>query len=168
MKKILALTLFIFLANSVNAQNYHLHSVYMYSFIKYVQWPTTGESDEFVIGVLGDSPIEQHLRKMAAIKKAGSKVIKVKKVGDLANLGSCQMLFIPKETSKVSDVKALIRQLGNESVLVVTEGEGLGNLGSNINFVIRKGKLAFEMNKLAMERAKLEVSTDLARFAIMI
>jgi hypothetical protein len=51
---------------------------------------------------------------------------------------------------------------------VITEEEGLGAKGANINFVIRDGKLFFELNQSSINKQNLKASTELSRLAIQI
>jgi hypothetical protein len=52
--------------------------------------------------------------------------------------------------------------------MVITEQAGLGAKGSDVNFVIKGGKLAFELNQAALAKHKLKASTELTRLAILI
>ena len=51
------------------AQTYRMHSVFIYSFTRYVQWPAAYNQGDFEILVLGDSPILEELKAMAQAKK---------------------------------------------------------------------------------------------------
>ena len=166
MKKFLCLFLFILTCIVTSyGQNYQLHSVYIYSFIKYVQWPKNADA-EFVIGIYKDSQIREHLEKMATVKKAGNKAIVVKRIDDINSVPNVHMLFIPKEAS--SELEVIVKKMSGSNTLLITEGEGTGAKGSNINFVVKSGKLAFELNRKAMERENLKVSSELTRLAIII
>ena len=147
-----------------NAQNYKLHAVYINSFIRYVQWPIN--EGNFTIGVVGDSPIIEHLEKLAEAKKAGSRDIFIMKFSSAESAMPTDILFIAKESTNKMD--ALKSKLGKASTLIITEKEGAGMNGSGINFVERNGKLAFELNKSALEEVGLKVSTELTRLAIVL
>ncbi len=146
------------------AQNYQLHTVYIYSFIRYVQWPSI--EGDFVIGVVGDSPIIEHLKKMASAKKAGTRDIVIKEFASNANITATDILFVSKDAS--DSFEGIKSQVNTGNTLLITETEGLGMEGSAINFVERNGKLAFELNRHAVEEAGLKVSTELTRLAIII
>ncbi|MBL3655725.1 YfiR family protein [Fulvivirga sediminis] len=148
------------------AQNYQLHAVYIYSFIRYVQWPSSSEEGDFVIGIVGDSPIIDELERMAAAKKAGTRDIQVKKYTNLNGLDKADIVFISKNYT--DDISGILNKVGSANTLLITEKEGLGVQGSNINFVNKNGKLAFELNRSAMDRADLKVSSELTRLAILI
>jgi len=158
------LTGFIF-TNSV-AQSYQVHSLYMYSFTKYVKWPDAYSEGDFVIGVLGDSDIIPHLNKMASLKKVGSRLIQVVKYNSVDEIGKCNMLFISKDRSDNFD--AVKQKLESTATLLLTEKEGLGKKGSGINFILRQNKLLFELNKTAIDNSGLQISQELVKFAVMI
>jgi hypothetical protein len=44
----------------------------------------------------------------------------------------------------------------------------MGAKGSNINFIVKDGKLAFELNQAAITKQNFKVSNELSRLAIMI
>lgn len=153
-------------AASVSAQNYQLHSVYLYSFTRYVQWPEEMNSGDFEIQVLGDSPIIGELEKMALAKKVGDRSIRIRKINSLAEYERCNILFIPG--GKSSGFSEVLARVGADPTLVITEYAGLCAKGSSINFVTKEGKLAFEINQSTLTKHKLKVSTELTRLAIII
>ncbi len=152
------------IASSSYAQNYQLHTVYIYSFIRYVQWPMN--DGDFVIGVVGDSPIIQHLEKMAAAKKAGARNIVVKLFPSSESVEATDIMFVSKSAS--AQLRSVDEKLSGANTLIITEHEGAALDGSGINFVERDGKLAFELNKATVEKAGLKVSSELTRLAIVI
>jgi hypothetical protein len=158
----MALGLFSFVQGQV--QNYQLHSVFIYSFTKYVQWPPEKSSGDFIIGVLGDSPIMANLEKMAETRKAGTRDIVIKKMPNISNITACHILFVPdNQRGLVSEVTAKTKSF---STLVVTESDGAIANGSGINFLVRDGKLGFEMNQKAMNDRNLKPANELTRLAI--
>ena len=164
LNRIIAITLLSLLSSVAFAQNYQLHTVYIYSFIRYIQWPD--DNGDFVIGVLGDSPIIDHLNKMAASKKAGARNIVVRKFNGPADVTATHILFIPNSSSEMlGQIKA--KSAANHTLLI-TEKEGMGMEGSAINFVERNSKLAFELNRSSVDDAGLKVSSELTRLAIII
>ena len=148
------------------AQNYKLRTVVVYSFTRYIIWPDTYNTGDFEIKVLGDSPFVDELKVMAQSKKVGDRPIKISKINNVGELRKCHILIVP--ASKSSELSAVLQALEGQSVLVVTEEQGMGAKGSDINFVDRDGKLAFELNQSSINKRKLRVSTELTRLAILI
>lgn len=148
------------------AQSYQTHSLFIYSFTKFVLWPETDRQGDFQITVLGDSPILSELKTMAEKKKAGGRAITVNTINDITEFKKCHILFVSQNWSaRFADV---LSKVGEEPVLVVTEQPGLGSKGSGVNFITKDGKLAFELNQAALGRHKLKASAELSRLAILI
>jgi hypothetical protein len=149
-----------------NAQNYKLHTVFIFSFTRYVIWPETYNQGEFEILVLGDSPIVGALEEMAKAKKVGDRAIKVTKINSASEIRKCNILFIP--TGKSAQLTEAMAKVSNQSILVITEEPGLGAKGSVINFIMKEGKLAFELNQSAVAKQNFKIANELSRLAILI
>jgi hypothetical protein len=154
-----------FSTNQGHAQSYQLHSVFIYSFTRYVQWPDDRNTGDFRILVVGDSPILAELQKMAETKKVGSRPIKVDEASKITGSETSHIIFI--SAGKSALLPEVLAKVGT-GVLVVTEKEGLGSKGSAINFFQKDGKLAFELNQNAMNKQGLKASTELIRLAVVI
>lgn len=148
------------------AQNYKMHSVFVYSFTRYVIWPESYNTGDFEILVLGDSPIIEELKTMAQAKKVGDRTIKVKKISSPSEIRKCQMLFVA--ASKSALIPEVMEKVNAQSILVISEEAGGAQKGSDINFIIKDGKLAFELNQASVTRQGLKVSNELSRLAILI
>lgn len=167
MKKV-ALLVFVFSTVALlgHAQVYKLRTVVVYSFTRYVVWPDGANKGDFEIKVLGDSPFLTELNVMAQSKKVGDRPIKVTKINGLSELKKCHILILP--ASQSSQLNAVLEALDGLPILVVTEEPGMGLKGSDINFIDKDGKLAFELNQSNVNKRKLKVSTELTRLAIII
>lgn len=149
------------------SQDYKLHPVYIYSFTKYVLWPETYKEGNFEILVIGDSPIIKELNAMAGAKKTpDNRTIVVTKINAPAEIKKCHVIFVPAGKSK--QLPEIIEKVGTQSILIITEEEGLGLKGSNINFIVKDGKLVFELNQGSMTKQNLKASIELSRLAIQI
>jgi hypothetical protein len=166
MKKTLVLFLFVLGFSVSHAQNYKLHSLFIFSFTRYVQWPETHSQGDFEIVVLGETPLVDELKTMAQAKKVGDRNIKITKINTIADLKKCNILFIP--SAKSSQIAEILTKVNAQPILVVTEETGLGAKGSNINFITKDGKLAFELNQTTVTKQNLKVSNELSRLAILI
>ena len=168
MKKLKVLSLlilplmFLTTAGICQENDYRFHKVFFYSFTKYVEWPENYLGGEFVIAVVGKSDITPLLMEMAEIKKAGSSSIKIVTIDENSFNQKMNILFVPKEKSAL--LGAIVNKLANKPTLLITEGEGLAQKGSMINFKDVDGKLKFEVNTTNLERTGLRVSKELLRF----
>ena len=76
------------------------------------------------------------------------------------------MLFV--SSSKSALIPEVIEKVSTQSILVISEEVGAGQKGSDINFIVKDGKLAFELNQASVTRQGLKVSNELSRLAILI
>jgi YfiR/HmsC-like len=148
------------------AQNYQTYTLYMHGFAKFVLWPEDDKKADFEIVVLGESPVTAELQKMAEKKKVGDRAIKVTKINSISEFSKGHMLFVPSTLS--GQLGEVLSKVGSKSTLVITEQPGLGAKGSDVNFIMKDGKLAFELNQTALTKHKLKASSELTRLAILI
>jgi len=166
MKRILLLCAYFLLvvASYGQSQSYQTHTLFMYSFTRFVQWPPEESQGDFEIVVLGESPILSELKVMAERKKAGSRAIHVSKIGSMAEYKKSHILYVGTDWSgKYPEVAA---RIGDAPVLLVTEQAAAANKGC-VNFVNNKdGKLSFELNRPSIDKHRLKVSAELSRLAV--
>ena len=147
------------------AQVEKYQAAYIFNFAKYVQWPKTYQSTNFVIGVLGNNAkITPEPKKIAQRKKIKGKKIEIKVFSSTSKISKCHILFIPTSNSKY--IRTIFNKIGVSNTLIVTHKEGLIRQGSAINFVLRKSKLRFELSKSNAKKQKLKISPTLQKLAI--
>lgn len=171
MKKTVLISLIlsmVFLNVKVSAQSldYRFHSIFIYNFTKYIQWPASHQSADFIIGVYGNSPISEELEKITSNKSVGTQKIVIKRFRNLSEIADCHILFVPSNGS--NNFEALQDKLRGKSTLVITEKSGLIEKGSCINFVLQDNKWKFQLNESAAQNAGLKVSKELAQMAIAV
>jgi hypothetical protein len=169
MKTFIFLCLSVFATESVLSQDrppHEIHAAMLYNFIKYVQWPNEAEAGEFVVGVIGDENVFNTLKQWYDGKPKGSKKYVIKKLGSPDEASSCQVVYVGK--SKNRDFEAIKTSTTGKSILTITDGNGLGQKGSCINFKVVDGKLKFELNQGVVTGSNLKVSSQLSSMAILI
>jgi len=164
-KMVFVLALFALLSNTINAQTEKMQSVFIYNFIsKFVEWPAADKTGDFIIGVLGDSPIVAELNALAAAKTVGAQKIVVKKFGSAGEISKCHVLYIP--SSQAGQLSAASSKGG--STLVVASSDDACKKGAAINFVLVDNKQKFELKKSNATGNGLKISPDLEKMAIII
>ncbi len=149
-----------------NSQDYKYHSLFIYNFTKYIEWPESRKSGDFIISVLGKSDITESLNQMAENKLVGSQKIKVEVVSDLSDIGKSHILFIPQNESGKLD--QALSQINQSSILIITERPGMAKRGSAINFILEGGRWRFELNLSSIEKANLKISGELVKLGKVI
>lgn len=143
--------------------DYKYHTVFIYNFTKYIKWPEASIDNEFIIGVLGKSGITEHLQKMAQSKLANGKPIVVKTFNNTSEITGCHMLFLPEPSS--GELSSIRQNLARQPILIISEKAGLGQMGSDINFIVNNGRWNFELNQASADMHKLKISGELSKFA---
>jgi hypothetical protein len=134
-------------------------AMYIYNFLRHINWPENSVGDKFVIGVYGNSQTFDELVTFTRDRKIGTKLIEVVKINSVEEAAHCQLLFVPNsKSSKISEIK---NQIGNKSCLIVSEKSGTLDSGSAIEFLIVNDRLKFKINLANAKQQKLEVSKDL-------
>jgi len=145
---------------------HEIHAAMLYNFIKYVQWPNETEPGEFIVGVIGEEKVFNTLKSWYDGKPKGTKKYVIRLLGSAAEAGDCQVVYVGK--SKSREFENIKTSVAGKSVLTITDGNGLGQKGSCINFKVIDGKLKFELNQAVVTSANLKVSGQLTSMAIVI
>jgi hypothetical protein len=141
-------------------------AVFIYNFTRYIEWPEADSSDDFIIGVVGESRVIEPLRQIQRIKKVGRRPIQVAVFDSTENVGDCEILFISgSENDRLAEV---LKAVPGKGVLTVGDSKGYAHRGVAVNFIVVQGKIKFEVNKDALDRTDLRVSSHLLKLAKLI
>jgi hypothetical protein len=146
-----------------NELEYEVKAAFLVKFAMFVQWPAEALppdlSEPFVIGILGADPFGAKFD--AAVKNAriGGRPIQIRRAQSGAELKGCQIVYI--SSSEAKRMPTLLAELKAQAVLTVADQSGFAATGGMIGFYKEKGKVRFEINPDAVERAGLKVSSKL-------
>lgn len=147
--------------------DYKAYSLFVYNFMKYIEWPEAQSKGDFVIAVLGDSPINKELQILAAGKKLKGRNIVLKKCNSFEETTGCHLLYV--SSSKSANVKTFKDQIKDKPVLIVGEREGLAKKGAGLSFVtLEDDELKFDINKKEIEQHQLKIASSLVNLGIVI
>ena len=153
-------------APETSVQDNKIKAVFIYRFIRYIQWPSFAASKTFDIAVLGDSDMVAPLREIAKLKSVDGKRIRIKQFAEPQNLDTCHILFV--SASMASRLEEIPPRIKGKNILTISDKEGLANRGISINFIVLGEQLKFQINRRALERAGLKVSSQLIKLAILV
>jgi YfiR/HmsC-like len=140
-------------------QDYAVQANIIYHFTKYIDWPDNKKSGDFIIAVVGSSPLYDELKKDIAGKMVGDQKIRIQKFSASATSFDCHILFISEDESE--NMKRIASITKDAFTLLVSEEEGLAKKGSCINFIIVSDHLKLEINKNNIENRKLNIASEL-------
>jgi hypothetical protein len=135
--------------------------------MKYIEWPEAQSKGDFVLAVLGDSPINKELQILVASKKLKGRNIVLKKCSTPEEAMGAHLLYVAD--SKSSAVKTLREQTKDKPILIVGEREGLAKKGAGLSFVtLDDDGLKFDINKKEIEQHQLKIASSLINLGIVI
>ena len=161
------LAIFIGKVEKARAQDadYKAYTLFLYNFMKYIEWPDA--TGDFVIGVVGESPIKKELVTLSENKKAKGRKIIVKEIQTPDDALTCNMIYIP--SAKSSLLRPFLEKVKGRSILVIGEREGLAKKGAAISFVVDDDDaLKFDLNKSVLDSQSLKVANLLLQLAIVV
>ncbi len=140
-------------SNHANCQQSKFHAIFLTKFSENVRWPNN--INQYVIGVIGESPVYEHLEGFTKIKTN----IKVIKVQSASEVDQCHILYLPNNESK--NIDGYANAIGTQSILLVSESDRLVGDGADIGFYLEDGKLKFLVGKAAMDSKSLIMGSNL-------
>src|ERR1700757_4208912 len=161
-KNILIVMLLLLFTPIINAQvvvDYTVNANIIYRFTKYIDWPDNTKKGDFIIGVIGNSPLYDELKNFTSNKTVGNQKIVVKKFSPSSASFDSQILFV--ESGESRNLKRIALQTEGTAILILSEFKGLAQKGSCINFVFENDHLKLEINKTNIQKRNLSIATDL-------
>lgn len=146
--------------------DYAIHANIVYRFTKYIDWPENKKQGDFIIAIVGDSPLYGQLKSFIANKTVGQQKIVIKKLSSSESSYDCHILFIAEDKS--GSVKKIAATTKGTPILLVSESDGLARKGSCINFVVIEDHLKLEINKNNIEERDLNIATELLSLGILV
>jgi hypothetical protein len=139
---------------------YRVKAAYLFNFTKFIEWPDAafdgGRSFAFSICVAGRNPFGPALSATLVGETAAGLPLAARVV-NAGGAAGCHVLFVPAGVP----AGPYLRGVGKAPVLTVGESPGFLAQGGAINFVIDGGRVRFEINQAAAERAQLRISSRL-------
>ena len=138
--------------------------LYIYQFLKNIEWPKELLTGDLVVGVYGDENVFQQLSSTCSGKFIGNHKIKViRYISATEVTKECHLLYVSENKSSQL---AAIHKINGANTIIIGNKTGLLSSGAIINFIIKANKLAFEINKTAADKLKLTFSQLLIKLAI--
>jgi len=139
-------------------------ALFIYSFIKYINWPNADSYDTFTIGILGKTDITAELKKICETKAIEGKTINVIALSEPEMVNECQVVFITRPQSFLLDV--VLDVIEKRGTLVITEAKGMLKSGSAINLIKDGSKEGFEVSTAVLKKQGLVLPQNLLVLAV--
>ena len=139
---------------------YQVKAAFVFNFAKFVQWPDP--AGPLVIGVVGDSPIERQLLDTVRGRAIAGRPLQVRRVG-AEELTGCHVLFI--SASEARRTPEILGRAERLAVLTVGETGSFLREGGIVRFFVDQGRVRFQINAAAADRAGLKINSQLLSLA---
>jgi hypothetical protein len=164
MSKIASLLLFLLVTSlETYAQEEKFIPISIYNFTRYIEWPADDNSSEFIIDIIGHKSIYDKLKEITTGHTVGKRNITVRFLSSVNEITKSHILFVGFWQS--GEFSKAMEKVGNNPTLVISEKDGLIEVGSGINFVIRNSNIKFEIKKANIQKNGLKVGADLEAMA---
>lgn len=145
---------------------YAVKATYLYKLAPFVNWPPgefVGPDAAFRICVVGDDPFHGFLADAVVGRRFGTHAFEVLRLDALTADAGCQIAFIGK--LPVQTTRQALAAVDGSPVLTVVDSATPDDQGI-VQFVIRQGRVGFEINTSAAARNHLTISSKLLSLAL--
>lgn len=140
------------------SQEYQIKAAYLYNFLKYVEWQEPVDRT-FKICVAGQNPFGGVLEALTKNERVRGNPVQTELI--LGFEPGCDVIFTPR----TSNIPAYLQGAAGMPILTVGETPRFIEQGGIVNFFLENGKVRFEINRNAAERAGLRISSRLLQLA---
>ena len=145
---------------------FEIESAMLYNFTKFVEWPDKAlgvAGVSVVVGVLGEDALVPVLEAALRNKTLYGHPIAVRRLDSSADAKTCTVLFVGSSDRK--EIARIVQSVRHSPVLTIGQNAQFSRLGGVIAFTREDGRIRFEINLDAADRAGLQVSSKLLRLA---
>lgn len=153
------------IAQAQTVEEHDAKAAFLFKLVNFVQWQSNAGGD-LVIGFIGSDSTGDSLQRLAYGKPVNGRRIVVRHMTHDADLKGCQVIFVGAAEHK--NASAVLDRLRGTGVLTVGESDGFGQHGGVINLLLNEGRIRFEVNLHAAERAHLQISSRLLSLATIV
>lgn len=142
-----------------------VEAAYLFNFGKFITWPRrAATSGPFVICVLGDDAVGPALDKIVVGEHIDSRLVEGKRISRVQEAAGCTILYI--SITEASRISRILAALNDAPVLTVSDIPDFLTQGGMIQFVLREGRVRFEVNLTPAEHEGLVMSSELLKVAV--
>lgn len=154
-------------AHEASSRAYAIKAGFIYNFTRFIKWPTQSEkSNEYNICVIGDNPFGSILDRLEKKNRFKERPLKIQLDVSQDSLRGCHILFI--SFSERFDVESIVEKVKGLNILTVGDTEGYAQRGIDINFLVVKNKVRFEISKQCLDNKGFKVSSELFDLATIV
>lgn len=138
-----------------------IKAAYVYNFAKFVELPTT-EDKIIRVCVLGRDDLNGAMLSLNRRMAQGREIL-VRKDVTLEQVRDCSMVFVGEADARL--LLPLVRQLGNASVLLISDARQAMDQGAHLSMVFNDDRVEFDVNLLNLQKSSIKASSQMLKLA---
>jgi hypothetical protein len=138
-------------------------------FTRFIDWPEAGfksPGSPFALCLLGHTPLEPYLARMARTRRIKDRPIQVRTLGGPGEVEGCALVWIPPEAA--GSLEQVLERTAGKAILTVGDTEGLAERGAHINMKREGSRLTFDINVAQAKRSGLRFSSQLLQLGHLV
>jgi hypothetical protein len=143
-------------------QEYLVKAKYLLNIPLFAEMPSQEKAATFTICLIGDTPLESVLR-LSAGKLIKNRPLAIRRMTDLGQVGSCQMLFIA--SSERHRLQMLLPEAHRRGILTISDMRDFARMGGVFSLLTVDNHVTFDLNLSAAEKASITFSSHLLKLA---
>jgi hypothetical protein len=149
---------------------YQVKAAFLLSLTNFVEWPTDAfyeQNQPLVIAVVGENPFDSLLEEAVQGRMLENHPIEIRRLATIDKIDNIHMLFVSK--SETRRIEQIITQTINHPILTIADMDQSDCKGIMVVMSVSKdNKLKFAINNDRVNKAKLQISSRVLRFADII
>lgn len=144
-------------------------AAYLYKLAPFAAWPASafaGPSAPFVLCIQGADPFRNLLDEAVAGQRIGGRAVRVARLDQVDAGSGCQLAYVGG--SDAQPRAAALAALRGTHVLTVTDEASGGGPHGMVHFVLRDGRVRFEIDLRQADAAGVTISSKLLALAVSV
>ncbi|NTV50995.1 MAG: YfiR family protein [Geobacteraceae bacterium] len=152
------------IAYSAQLDENQIKAVFVLNFAKLAEWPIgiADDNSTFTIAILGKAPSSAFVKTLQSQTVHGVKV-SVRHIDEVGEAKGARLLYISGTERR--QLPRIMRELGNQSILTVSDITGFCEAGGMIGLVPVQNRLGFDINIVPVRKSRLTLSSQLLKLA---
>jgi hypothetical protein len=144
-------------------------ATYLYKFAPFVEWPAAafeGAASPFYLCVQGEDPFGPVLDNAVAGQRIGQHPIVVRRMQRIEHGLACHILYV--SGSRAQSAAEALRTVRGSGVLTVTDATREPGVKGDIHFILKDGRVRFEIDDVTASADGLVISSKLLNLALAV
>ena len=151
---------------SFGQREYQIYSGMIYNFAITTEWAPDKSNSEFVIGVVGNSPVVSELHKIAQSKKINDAPIVIKEFKSATEIENCHIIFVaPDHKNELEEISELSKL---QHSILITEGSETDKEYFIFNFINDGQRTRYQLNMSNAAKHDVRIPSSIITLAIIV